>query len=513
MKNLLFLSLIILSNYLLKAQSKIDIEYGAIFKNEKREIPVDIIGQDENGYYLLYSEGKYGQGDDMFLRKFNLDLTPSNKEINLKNESYEGKFNSLGLTKLKTKIVHVFYLLTEEGKNYYYQNIDLSTFSLSPKKLITTVLNDSKNAKNSLSRFLISDDENTITLFYTIPNKNKETAKIRIQTFDSDFNEKTSNYYDFPYNNDVLSYRSIFMNSKNELFILCKKYNSYKTFNDENNHRYEFQLYQIKSNQLGLLTTIKPENVHLRSLNTSLINDEELVLTGLYSEKDLYAMNGVYASKINLTNGEILSSNYNKFSSDFFSKLMEDGKKKNKAIAKYNDGKRADQNYILKQTIKLDNDEILVLAEQVWSYSYNYAITYYHHDIAAIKLDSNGSIIWANKIGKRNDKPNVFIYNSYHPVYKNDKLYLLYNCSAKNLNHSKGRLANYFTDFDRAFIATNVDLKTGNYKRQILIKNDNLEGITIRPSLYNWVNDDTLLMFGQDIDNLKNQRFVKLKFN
>lgn len=512
MNRTLFLCLVILSSILINAQNNIDVEFGSIFKNEKRQIPVDIIGQDENGYYILYSEGRFGQGDDMFLRKFNLDLTPSTKEINLKSETYEGKFNSLGLTKLKNKITHVFYLLTDTGKTYYYQNIDLTTFSLSPKKLITTILNDSKNARNSLSRFLISDDENTITLFYTIPNKNKETAKIRVQTFDSDFNEKTSTYYSFPYNNDVLSYRRIFTNSKNELFILCKKYDSYKVLNDENNHRYEFQLYQIKNDQLGLLTTIRPDNVHLRSLNTTLINDEELALTGLYSEKDLYAMNGVYASKINLTNGEVIASKYNKFSADFFSKLMEDGKKKNKAIAKYNEGKRADQNYILKQTIKLDNNELLVLAEQVWSYSYNYAITYYHHDIAAVRLDHEGKIIWANKIGKRNDKPNVPIYNSYYPVCKKDKLYLLYNCNAKNLNHRKGRLANYFNDFDRAFMATHVDLNTGDYNRQLLIKNEQLEGITIRPSLYNWIDDDTLLMFGQDIDNLKNQRFVKVKF-
>lgn len=512
MRKTLLLYFVLLLSINSISQNKVEIEYGDIFKNDKREIPVDIIGKDENGYYLLYSEGKYGQGDDMFLRKFNLDLTPTNKEINLKDENYEGKFNSLGLTKLKTKIVHVFYLLTDNGKTYYYQNIDLATFSLSPKKQITTIFNDSKNAKNSLSKFLISDDENTITLFYTIPNKNKETAKIRIQTFDSDFNEKSSNYFSFPYNNNVLSYRTIFMNSKNELFIVCKKYDSYKVLNDANNYRYEFQLYQIKNNQLGLLTTIRPDNVHLRTLNTTLINDNELAFTGLFSEKNMYAMNGVYASRVNLTNGEILSSKYNKFSSDFFVKLLQEGKKKQKAIKKYNEGKRADQNYVLKETIKLNNNELLVLAEQTWSYSYNYAITYYHHDIAAIKLDSESNLIWANKIGKRNNKANVAIYSSYHPVYKNNNLHLLYNCSAKNINHSTGGLVNYFTDFDKAFITTNLDLNTGNYKRQILIKNDHLEGITIRPSLYNWIDDNTLLMFGQDIDNLKNQRFVKLQF-
>lgn len=151
------------------------------------------------------------------------------------------------------------------------------------------------------------------------------------------------------------------------------------------------------------------------------------------------------------------------------------------------------------------------MAEQIWSFTYNYATTYYHHDIAAIKLDSEGNMLWANRIGKRNDKPNVPIYSSYFPVYKNNNVFLLYNCSEKNLNHTTGHLANYFTDFDKAFIATRIDLNTGNYRRKTVINNTKLEGITIRPSLYNWIDDNTLLMFGQDIDNLKNQRFIKLK--
>ena len=177
MKKLYFIVLFVIFLNATFAQKTVSVEYGAVFKNEKREIPIDIIGKDENGYYLLYSEGKYGQGDDMFLRKFNLDLTPSGQEINLKSETYDGDFNSLGITKIKDNIVHIFYVLTETGKKYYYQSVDLKNFTLGEKTFITEIENDTKKASNSLSRFIISEDENTITLFYTIPNKNKETAK------------------------------------------------------------------------------------------------------------------------------------------------------------------------------------------------------------------------------------------------------------------------------------------------------------------------------------------------
>lgn len=493
------------------SQNDINVEYGAVFKNEKREIPIDIIGTDENGYYILYSEGKFGQGDDMFLRKFNLDLTPSEKEINLKVETYIDKFHSLGITKIKDNIVNVFSLMTETGKKYYHQSVNLETFTLSEKQFITEIENDTKPASNSLSKFIISEDENTITLFYTIPNKNKEVAKIRIQTFDSEFIEKSNKEFELPYHNDVLSIHNLFINKENNLFMLCKVYDDSKILNNENNQKYEFQLYKITSENLELLTKIRPVGVHLRNLNPTFINDSELALTGLFSKKDMYAMKGIFAAKVNLETGSLVYSNYNSLSSDFYVKLVIDGKKKVKAVSKYNEGKRENPNFILKNIIKLKNDELLVLAEQNRIFTYNYATTYYSDNIAAIKLNNKGEIIWSTQIGKKNEKANVNIYNSFFPVKRNEDVYLFYNCNLANLNHKTGIIANSFGSFNSVFLRTKID-SNGNYQRQILSTKEELEGITIRPRLYNWIDENTLLMFGQDVDNLKNQRFIKIMF-
>ncbi|MGS2760774.1 hypothetical protein [Sinomicrobium sp. M5D2P9] len=52
----------------------------------------------------------------------------------------------------------------------------------------------------------------------------------------------------------------------------------------------------------------------------------------------------------------------------------------------------------------------------------------------------------------------------------------------------------------------------GSYRRKIPATREDLKGIAIRPSLANWMDKNTLLLFGQDIDNLKNQRFIKFIF-
>lgn len=508
MRNILICFFYLISFSLSYAQIKV--EYGAVFKNEKRQIPVDIIGKDDNAYYLLYSEGRFGQGDEMFLRKFSLDLIPTGEEINLKDGDFEDRFQSLGLKKIKDNIVHVYYLVTDTGKKYYYQFVDLETFTLKESKFITEIENNTKKATNSISRFIINGDEDTITLFYTIPNKNKDIAKIRVQTFDSNFNEKTSSSYEFPFKNDVLSYRNVFMNENNELFVLCKKYDSYKNLADENNHRYVHLLFKISNGELRLTASIEPNDVHLRSLKCNLTDKNEVVFTGLYSQNDMYAMAGVYSTKISLESGEVLYEKYNKLSVDFFAKLMVDGKKKEKAKKKFNEGKRENPYFILKNTIELDDGELLVIAEQMWSFTYNYVTTFYNHDIAAIKLNNEGDVVWSNKIGKKNDKTNVSIYNSYFPVLNENKILFFYNGNEKNLNHKTGPLANSFGSFTSAFICTTLNLESGSYKRSIISTKEKLDGITIRPNLYNWIDDHTLLMFGQDIDNLKNQRFIKL---
>ena len=397
----------------IQSQENIRVEYGDVFKHEKREIPVNFLGKDDSAYYLLYAEGRFGQGDEMTIRKFNLDLTPTNTEISLKHEVTDGKFNSLGVTKLKNNIIHVYYVLTDTGKKFYYQTVSLDDFTLGEQHFISEIEHDTKNALYAISRFLISDDEETVTLFYTIPNKNKELAKIRVQTFDANFNEKTSNDFEFQFQNKFFGIHNIFINKQNEMFLLCKKINN---VDDPiiKNRSYEFHVYKIIDSSINLITTVTPEKgVNLRFLTPTFSTDNNVFLTGLTSKRNIYAMSGIYAAKVNLDNGEKLYETYNSFDPYFITQLAKSGKKKDRLIKKVNEGKYEDPNYILSNVIADENDELLVLAEQLRSYTYNYVTTYYNNNIAALRLNNKGEVVWKNKIGKRQEKTNVNIYNSY----------------------------------------------------------------------------------------------------
>ncbi len=485
-------------------------ELGALFKNDEREIPVDIIGGDDSGYYLLYSGGRFGLGESS-IRKFGKDLTPTGKEIVLDLRKTGTKSNTLGVTKIGNNIVHVWSWTDAESRKYYYQYVNLDDFSLGKPQFITEIKNDDKKSNRALSRFIFSDENQTIRLFYTIPNDKKDNQKIRIQTFDYDFNLKSTDDYEFPFENRYFGINSLQSDNNGDFIMIAVIYPDKKERKANPDIGHEFFIYKLEKGQINTLNTVKPGKLNLRSLDLSFDDSNNMLLAGIYSENDYYAMKGIYFSKIDANTNEFLIKKQHNLSASFITKLLQEGKKKERIKRKVKEGKHEDPYYIHRHTLQQDNGDFLIMAEQIHSYSYNGAITYYHQNLALFNLNPEGELIWSNKIGKNNTKPNVSIYSSYFPVLRDSNLSLLYNCNEKNLNHSAGPAINSFNS-GNIFLVNQIDLTSGEYKRKKLVDKNTLEGVTIRPLLYNWIDDNTLLMFGQDIDNLKNQRFVKVIF-
>ena len=113
----IFISFIQLSwgqtnNYSLKLHDK--------FKTDKREIPEDYVESDENGHYLIYSKGKYGQGGSTLV-KFDKEFMPTGKKIAL-TRSYDkedAKEYSLGILPSNGKLLNITTTATKEFRKFY----------------------------------------------------------------------------------------------------------------------------------------------------------------------------------------------------------------------------------------------------------------------------------------------------------------------------------------------------------------------------------------------------------
>ncbi|WP_394748710.1 hypothetical protein [Spongiimicrobium salis] len=483
------------------------LEFGAVFKNDTREIPLEILGNDEDGFYVLYSRGRFGQGKQS-IRKFNLNLTPTGQEIDL-NETEE-KRRTVGIAQFEDKIVHVWTELSDTGKSYYYQNVDLEAFSLGEKRFLTEIKNDSKSARYTGASFFPDPETNTFQLFYTIPNKNKEMQRVKLQHFDTDFNLINENEFELPYTNKQFTLYKVLKGNDDEILVLGKNYFGSNIVALEGKKQYEHILYRIKDGTLEKLATIPADGKHLRYLSCVMKDDGHLLLSSLYSDKNMYGLKGIFQTKINVQDGTVLYSQFNPLDADFFTKLMPEGKRQKKVMKKVQENTFEAPYYILNKSMELASGGSLFLAEQIHSQTIYNSTTYYHENLAVFQLDESGKMQWSNAIGKKQQKRNVAIYSSYLTIPKDDATFLIYNGNLENLNHSNGSVINAFTQ-GSALIAAKIHAD-GHYERKMLTDKTEMEGITIRPGLSNWIDENTLLLFGQDIDNLKNQRFVKVKF-
>ncbi|MBC9798531.1 hypothetical protein, partial [Sinomicrobium weinanense] len=488
----------------------IEIRYGNVFKNDEREIPTDIIGHDKNGYYLLYSGGRFGQKKNKSIRKFSPDLVPAGEEIDLIPENQEGESQTLGIAQFDDKIIHVWSLTTESSKQFYYQLVNLDNFSLEESALITEIKDEESYIHQAYNSFIISPDRSRIFLLYSMPVKKGLKAKLHLKVFDTGFREINTEEYGIPVPDDQFSIQDLFFSEEGEPMILAKKFDSPRTLKEDRKKGYQYMLYRLKEGQFQQIASIPIGDKHLRILEHVFLSDGSLVLTGFYSVKNMYAISGVYFSRIDLKTGKTTTKEHS-FDETFYTKLIDNDKKKARISKRLKKGKLEAPFYLMRNSFRMPGDHILLMAEQIHTFTQNFVTRFFHENLALVKLDSKGNLAWSNQIAKKNIKTNVGIYSSYYPVKRNDDLFLLYNGNTANLGHRTGHVANSFAQNGRAFIATEVK-NDGTYKRQVLATREEMEGITIRPSLANWINENTLLLFGQDIDNLKNQRFLKIIF-
>jgi len=227
-------------------------------------------------------------------------------------------------------------------------------------------------------------------------------------------------------------------------------------------------------------------------------------------------MKGTFYYRYNPETQDTTCANMQEFDKAFFLKLLE-GPKKQKAIKKIEKDKFEEQYYILTHYYNEPDGSIILFGEQRYTETINIGSFINHYkNIAIIKLDQVGKIIWSTKIGKNNSIGASILYpdpgySSFITVRWEDNIFVLYNGSIENLNHQAGKPVPAFRD-GAAFINARV-LNNGEYHRSVLLTKKQLGNFRIRPGLNMWSDPNTKVLFGQDPDNVKNQRFMKLRFD
>ncbi len=482
--------------------SQFKVELGQVFRADKRSVPLDIIGHDSSGYYILYGAGTHGQREKA-ITKFNLDLVPTEQTLNLASTVEGEEISTLGITQIDNTIYHISAVSSRQSATIFSEKINLNDFTLGERKAIIKI-NDFGKQKNPFQKFIISND--TSVFFYTIPNKANGRKKAKVLLLDEKFNIISTEEYEFPYQEKLFSITKIILGDNDEIYLLGQYNfgtNSLKTYKLK---KYEYILFNLSNGKATEITKISNGGKHLIKFDFLKTKQNELVLAGFYSEKDIFAIKGTFYEKINLASKQNISRRFQEFDSSFYTQLAV-GSKKDFIVRRIKKGRYEDPNYVLYNTFQTNDGGIILVAEQTIFNGYTYGTK----NLALVKLTLDGTIEWTKKIGKNNANSNTTVYSHYNVIKRNSKLLFFYNDNAKNLHHIKGSVYNAFMDLGAEVLMLTSVTFDGEYKRKIVIQEGVSEGIRIRPQLSRLLDENTILFFGQSPLNLKKQRFVKIK--
>lgn len=482
------------------------------FKTGEREIPEQYVGSNENGHYMLYCKGKFGNGLSSLV-KFNNDFQPTMEEIQLTHfDEEEGVSEvSLGIIELGDKLLNITTKSTKSYRKYFAKTIDLKGFKITSEKEILSLSIEGVNMRRSYVSFVRAQDESSVGLFYTVPTKPKEYRKYGLIVFDNDFNKIDAFTYQFPFSrNEFVIMGGTLLNKKEMTLLTADLSNVPLSPNSKKIPDYGYKIVQLNQGNSKTIGEVPNDNKWLNSLALR-IDGSKIKLVGLYSNVGRYDAHGTFFHQIDQSNPGETIHQLEPFDQELLDQHSEISNLENlskKKIRKHSELAY----YVPKSIMKYDDGGILMIAEETQTFSH-YITTYYRQNLLAIHFDKEGNRKWTRMIKKDNSKNNTWIYSSYLVLKDSTDFHLIYNGNSKNLQKDHLVRNNAFINEEDESVVVATISKEGEVSQKVVTNFSQTQGFRIRPKLSSKLNENEVLLFSQKPSNVKNQRFILLNLN
>ncbi len=517
-----------------------ELELGPFYKAPKRSVPIAYVGHDEYGFYTNYASGKTGSGSKSLV-KFGYDLNIIDwVSLSSKGSGYSTKSESILML---DGSIHHFYIRTERktpppgqrngmgmgkkeypilNKSLYLQKINQKDMSLDEPILIAN-LPKSESAGRNLS-VSFSPDSSKVALSYHLPPNEEDLGQLALTVFSRNLQILQSTKLALPFEDKLFTASKFTINNSGDFYILGKRYFDKKKERMKGAVNYNYALLKMDHQSTDLTPfPISSQGKFLSDMQISIKNSGELISAGFYSESGSNMSGGVFYIRFNEETTEVLSESFKPFDQSFLLQNMT-ARKAEKTKGKIDQGKDVELPYFhIDEFIVDDDGATTMIAESRNIYATSYYVygptggywvsqTHYDYDdVMVIRIDISGNITWAERVPKNqhtiNDRA---AFSSYSSAINDKNIFLIYNDNAKNLNYSGvGRVAPMVKGSSTMVMVSQLDTD-GNIKKTALFNRGEVE-TKIRPALCSQISKNEVLIFGHGF-NLKNQRFIRLKF-
>ncbi|MEM8568340.1 MAG: hypothetical protein AAGF85_17905, partial [Bacteroidota bacterium] len=394
---------------------------------------------------------------------------------------------------------------TPESRKFYRQLIYKENMQLGEKRFISEIIDDEKSYKNAFSYFL-NYDSSKFALIHSVPNKKKDFQKLKNIQFDSEFNETGVEEYEFEYLNKQLEFQYLTFLSKDSILVVGKHFNDFYQTGILTKD-YEYKIFILTNGLVNEVAGFSQNLEHIRGIQFKLLGNK-LISTGFYSSKNIYAAKGIYFNRIDLKTGIIEIDTTQDFDQTFLIKTVSPNQVKG-ILRKFEKGTYEAPYFLLNEVIINNDSTFTLLGEQLYTVTTYGATTFFYLDLAAIKVDYNGSIVWNTRIARNSERANVGYYSDHFITKRGDDLVLYLNDSEANLKYISGKPSKTFKNSD-IMLSAMVIKPSGAFTRNKIASQSEMSPILIRPGLTIPTKENSLVFFGQIPSNVKNQRFFKV---
>jgi len=283
---------------------------------------------------------------------------------------------------------------------------------------------------------------------------------------------------------------------------------------------YEYQLRKYAPNGAEEMVKIDHKGNHLKQMQIEVNRNKDLICSGFYSSDADRAAKGCYYMLLDGNDMTVKTTAFNEFSLEFMkkhtsrrtAKKMDKKAKKGKEVELYN--------IYVDELIVRDDGGVVVIGEKYYVRVVTTTMTnsngttttrttyhYYYNDILVININPDGSIAWAEQVGKKQHTINDSgIYSSYELAVNKDKLYFIFNDNANNINAKEGEGLYYFNK-SKSSLAVVVEMDGEGNQKKTRLFSAREAGVLIKPQVCEQVSKNEVLLYGK---MRKKMRFAKL---
>ncbi len=484
------------------ASAQGDVKWGDLERSSGRL--VNVIPENGESFYALRRSGGalFGRLEGSYHK--NLDLIESGKlELRAPNGS-AANFESA--TMVDGKFV-VFLSDRQEGENKFFMqqygpNMEPTS---EPEELASYVLQSKKRRFKGEFNIYQSENRDYFAVVWTIPGRKEEQASYGFKVFDSELELINEGEYEVPFIQKFSTINGFYVSDFGDLFMTLTEYeesDEKRIFRNFNNY-VSVHIYHLKEGDVEEMEIdLDGKRVEAMSFNSD--NERIFVITGIYGDKGLSGVKGLFYLKADFKKQEILNEGFEEFGEEFITSDWSDRKKKKQA-KKEKKGKAKEPtlySYIMREVHPLPDGGIVGTMEQyyvrvVTNYNAQTGATtttyyYYYNDIVAYKVGEDGGFDWLTKIDKYQVSTNDGgYYSSFARYVDGERLVLFFNDNSDNYNEETGDFefdgtvkSSRLSKRKNTVAICEIDLESGDQERKMYFDRDDLGAIVV-PKLFN----------------------------